>query len=273
MSTVFRVPFYRYMPYIGFHHILMFLNVTAIVLWSILLAGCSSSNDLRNVYLLSLSYKDKTATPLTDPLQVNPSFGTTFSNALKDSTNATFKQINISHMSTCIKLVNDVWICGSNAQELVDALKSYPQSDPLNLAWAIHKFQSESIFYPLIFVAIIFASVSTVLLMTFPGWHAEEDSEGSDREILPFPSRRASTAAFLSTGVASTLSFISVFWQHIACACASSLFEALTYGLVDVHIGSASMALGWVGFGISCVSSLGMLLLILSFKLLAELTV
>ncbi|KAI1142191.1 Ca2+ regulator and membrane fusion protein Fig1-domain-containing protein [Hypoxylon sp. FL0543] len=262
----------RYLPFFSYHHALMVLNILAIILWSVLLAGCSSSNGLRNVYLLSLSYKPKSTTPLADPLQVNPSIGDTFSSALSRS-NSTIRQINISHMSICVGLISEAWICGSNAQDLVNDIKGDPQSDPFNLIWAADKFQNESIFYPLYFVAIIFTSISTILLATFPGWHEEEDSEtGSDREIKPFPSRPVSNAALALSSLASVLSFVSVFWQHIASACALTLFESLTYGTVQVHVGAAAMICGWFGFGIVCITSLGLVIMILSIRVLSMLT-
>ncbi|KAI1386242.1 Ca2+ regulator and membrane fusion protein Fig1-domain-containing protein [Hypoxylon trugodes] len=256
--------------FFGFHHILMFLNVCAIVVWSILLAGCSSSNGLRNVYLISLSYKSKGTAPLTDPLQVNPSISDTFSSALSHS-NSTIQQINISHMSICIQLLSDAWICGSNAQDLVNDIKGDPQSDPFNLVWVADKFQSESTFYPLYFIAIVFTFVSIFLLATFPGWTEEEDSDGSDREIKPFPSRPVSYAALALSTIAALFSFISVFWQHIASACALTLFEALTYDTVEVHVGPAAMVCGWFGFGVICITSLGLYMLIASIKILTEL--
>ncbi|KAI1409326.1 Ca2+ regulator and membrane fusion protein Fig1-domain-containing protein [Hypoxylon sp. FL1857] len=264
--------FVRLVPFISFHHILMVLNVLAIVLWSILLAGCSSSNGLRNVYLLSLSYKPQSTTPLTDPLQVNPSIGGTFSNALSRS-NSTIQQINISHMSICVELISETWICGSNAQDLVNDIKGDPQSDPFNLVWAADRFQNESIFYPLIFIAIIFTFISTLLLATFPGWQEETNSEtGSDREIKPFPSRPVSNTALGLSSLAAVLSFVSVFWQHIASACALTLFETLTYGTIEVHVGTAAMICGWFGFGMICITSLGLIILVLSIRVLSMLT-
>ncbi|KAI1379354.1 Ca2+ regulator and membrane fusion protein Fig1-domain-containing protein [Hypoxylon crocopeplum] len=268
-----RLAFRRYVPFVpAYHHILMILDVWAIILWSILLAGCSSSNGLRNVYLFSISYKAKTATPLTDPLQVNPNIGETFTDALSRS-NSTIQQINLSHMGMCIQLISSTWICASNAEDLVSDLKGATQSDPFNLVWAADKFRNESIFYPLIFVAIIFAFISILLLATFPGWYTVEDSEGgSDTEIKPFPSRPVSRAALALSFLAALCSFVSVFWQHIASACASTLFQALTYNTIEVHVGAAAMACGWLGFVIICASTLGLYILVLSVKSLEMLT-
>ncbi|KAI0840805.1 Ca2+ regulator and membrane fusion protein Fig1-domain-containing protein [Hypoxylon sp. FL0890] len=262
----------KYLSFLSFHHVLMILNVLAITLWSILLAGCSSSNGLRNVYLLSLSYKPKSTTPWTDPLQVNPSIGDTFSNALSRS-NSTIQQINISHMSMCVELLSGTWICGSDAQDLVNDIKGDPQSDPFNLIWAADKFQNESLFYPLIFVAIIFTFVSILLLATFPGWQEEVDPEtGSNREIKKFPSRTVSNTALALSSLATLLSFVSVFWQHIASACALTLLQTLTYGTVEIHVGPAAMICGWFGFGMICLSSLGLIIAVLSIRVLSMLT-
>ena len=57
-------------------------------------------------------------------------------------------------------------------------------------------------------IAIIFAFICLLLLATFPGWHEEETSEGSDREVKPFPSRPVSQVALAIIFIASIFIFI-----------------------------------------------------------------
>lgn len=74
--------------------------------------------------------------------------GQNFASALNHST-STIQQINISHMSLCVKLLDETWICGSSAEEIVNNIKEMSRSDPFNLVWAADKYRNECIFYPL----------------------------------------------------------------------------------------------------------------------------
>lgn len=113
------------------------------------------------------------------------------------------------------------------------------------------------------------ASVSTaVILSTFPGWHEEEDSEGSEHEVKSFPSRIASyTALVLNTGGA-LFGLASAFWQHIGGAGASTLTRLSTYDAVVAQVGPVCMALGWLAAALVSISSLGMLLMVVSIHVL-----
>lgn len=118
------------------------------------------------------------------------------------------------------------------------------------------------------FVAIIFTFVGILLLATFPSWHEEEDSDGSIREIKPFPSRAVSKTAVGLFALAFLLSFITVLWQHLGSAATYTLVKTLTYDTIDASVGAGAMALGWVGVGCTGVVTIGLLIMLLSIRIM-----
>ena len=120
--------------------------------------------------------------------------------------------------------------------------------------------------------AIALAFVSICLLLTFPGWHEEVDDDGSEREVKPFPSRPISNIALAASTLASLLALVSMIWQHIASVAAATTAQHLGYGTVKSAIGPASMVLGWIGFGLMVLPAVGLLVMILSIRILDQLT-
>ncbi|TVY27973.1 hypothetical protein LHYA1_G003510 [Lachnellula hyalina] len=238
---------------------------------TILLAGCTSSNSLTNVYLLSVSYLN-TTTLTADPAQVNSNISNTFSGLTGAG----------------------IWLCSSSATTLANLLKSQTVGaslfegsvgDPLNLIWIAGKFKEEIVFDGLVFTAVPLVFITILLLATFPGWHEEGDAEGSEREAKPFPSRPVSQLALGLITLASLFAFVSSLWQHIvlvsqvgiqpifqhiATSAAASMIRSLSYGTVRGHVGPAAMALGWVGVFFSIVVTIGLLIMVLSIRVLAE---
>ena len=120
-------------------------------------------------------------------------------------------------------------------------------------------------------VAIIFAFVCFVLLATFPGWHEEIDDRGSERDVKPFPSRPVSQVALALIFVASVFILVSVLWQHTASVAASTIAQDLGNGSVQSGVGTTAMVLGWFGFALFIIVTIGLLIMILSIKLLDNL--
>ena len=125
---------------------------------------------------------------------------------------------------------------------------------------------------PFRIVAIVLAFVCFLLLATFPGWHEEHDDNGSDREVKPFPSRPVSQIALALIFVASVFVLVSVLWQHTASVGASTIAQDLGNGSVRSGVGTAAMILGWFGFALLIIVTIGLLVMILSIRILAELT-
>lgn len=130
---------------------------------------------------------------------------------------------------------------------------------------------SKSHFLPNSIIAIIFAFICFLLLATFPGWHEEEDSEGSEREVKPFPSRPVSQVALAIIFIASVFVLVSVLWQHTASVAASTIAEDFANGSVMSGVGTSAMVLGWFSFTLLIIVTIGLLVMILSIRALSEL--
>lgn len=125
--------------------------------------------------------------------------------------------------------------------------------------------------FPNSIIAIIFAFICFLLLATFPGWHEEEDSEGSDREVKPFPSRPVSQVALAIIFIASIFVLVSVLWQHTASVAASTIAEDFGNGSVKSGVGTSAMVLGWFSFTLLIIVTIGLLVMILSIRVLSQL--
>lgn len=121
------------------------------------------------------------------------------------------------------------------------------------------------------FISVAFAFFAILLLATFPGWYKDEDSEGSGREVKRFPSRAVSMVSLAILVVASVLSLLSSFWQHLSSAAASTMTSVFTYGNVVGSIGPAAMALGWLSTLFLLTATAGLVVSILSFHVLRAL--
>jgi len=267
----------RFIPFLGYHHVLMILMAIVIIVFSIVLSGCTASNGLANIYLLSISYLNTTGpVAANSPAQVTGNISSTFIE-LAGTRNGTHLEVRAGYMGMCIsQSIRGLWICSSSATTLVDLLKSQNSDssnighDPLKLIWMANKFRNEIVFDGLIYTGIPLALITLLLLATFPGWHEDEDSEGSEREVQPFPSRPVSYACLACTAITSIFMFVSVFWQHIGSSASTTMIEALSYGAVKGHVGTAAMALGWVGVLLLFIVTIGLLIMILSIRVLQE---
>lgn len=122
-------------------------------------------------------------------------------------------------------------------------------------------------------VAIILAFVCFILLATFPGWHYEHDDlTGSDIDVKPFPSRPVCQVALALIFVSSVFVLVSVLWQHTASVAASTIAQDFGNGSVKSGVGTAAMILGWFGFALLIIVTIGLLVMLLSMSVLDKLT-
>lgn len=108
-------------------------------------------------------------------------------------------------------------------------------------------------------------------MASFPGWHEEENSQGSDREVMPFPSRKVTRIALITNGLGSIGLFISVAWQNIAVASVAAVVEGMRYDAVKVNMGVAAAVLSWLAVLFYAVSLLGLTIMVLSMSILSAL--
>ena len=122
-------------------------------------------------------------------------------------------------------------------------------------------------------VAIILAFFTFILLATFPGWHYEHDEiTGDDVDVKPFPSRPVCQVALALIFVASVFVLVSVLWQHTASVAAATIVQDLGNGSVKSGVGTSAMVLGWFGFVLLIIVTIGLLVMILSIIVLDRLT-
>ncbi|KAG9231026.1 Ca2+ regulator and membrane fusion protein Fig1-domain-containing protein [Amylocarpus encephaloides] len=263
MAQRFQVGWMRLIPFLGYHHVLMILIAVAIILLSLLLAGCSSSSPLiPGIFLISLYYQNYPPVPSTAQADFN------VHNAIATIVGNARLSVRVGYFGICINPDGGSWLCSNNATALANEVTV--TDDPLNLIWLASQFKDMIVFPYLIIIAIIFAFICLLLLATFPGWHEEEDRDGSDREVKPFPSRPVSQIALAIIFIASIFVLVSVLWQHTASVAASIIAQDLANGSVKSGVGTTAMVLGWFGFALLIVVTIGLLVMILSIRVLAE---
>ncbi|KAK4462557.1 Ca2+ regulator and membrane fusion protein Fig1-domain-containing protein [Cladorrhinum samala] len=263
MAARVQLGWYRWVPFLGYHHVLMILIAVAIILLSLLLAGCSSSSPLiPSIFLLSIYYEPYEAVPSTS--QVNYNGYSLIGNIVGD----TKLQARVGFFGICVSPEGGSWLCSNNATSLADRIQV--DQDPLNLIWLASQFKDMIVFPYLLIIAIIFAFVCLLLLATFPGWHEEEDSEGSEREVKPFPSRPVSQVALAIIFIASIFVLVSVLWQHTASVAASIIAQDFANGSVLSGVGTSAMVMGWFSFTLLIIVTIGLLVMILSMAVLSD---
>ncbi|KAL8658943.1 MAG: hypothetical protein Q9221_001165 [Calogaya cf. arnoldii] len=261
----FAVGLQRLIPFLGYHHILMFLIAAGIILLSLLLAGCSSTSPgIPNIFLISLYYENYP--PVFDPAQVDPGVTTAMANIVGQAQ----LEVRVGYFGICVNADGGSFLCSNNASSLASQVSV--DQDPLNLIWVASTFKDSIVFPYLIIVAIVLAFVCFILLATFPGWHEETDERGSERDVKPFPSRPVSQVALALIFVASVFVLVSVLWQHTASVAASTIAQDLGNGSVRSGVGTTAMILGWFGFALFIIVTIGLLVMILSISLLDRLT-
>ena len=120
--------------------------------------------------------------------------------------------------------------------------------------------------------AVALAFITICFLLTFPGRHDEVDDSGSDLEVRPFPSRRVTQLALITSTLGAMLALVSMIWQHIASVAAATTAQNLGYGTVKSAVGVTVLVLGWTAFALLVLTTIGLLVMILSIRMLAELT-
>ncbi|KAI9894182.1 MAG: hypothetical protein M1814_004036 [Vezdaea aestivalis] len=260
----FAVGFQRLIPFLGYHHVLMILIAIAIILLSLLLAGCSSSSPLiPGIFLMSLYYQKYT--PTYDPAQADPGVSAAIANLVGRAQ----LEARVGYFGICINPDGGAWLCSNNASSLASQVSV--DQDPLNLIWVASTFKDSIVFPYLIIVAIILAFVCLLLLATFPAWH-EESEDGEEKVVKPFPSRPVSQIALAIIFISSIFVLVSVLWQHTASVAAATIAQDLGNGSVRSGVGTSAMILGWFGFALLIIVTVGLLVMILSISLLERIS-
>ncbi|KAL4775246.1 Ca2+ regulator and membrane fusion protein Fig1-domain-containing protein [Aspergillus nidulans var. acristatus] len=232
---------------------------------ALLLAGCSSSSpQMPTIFLISMYYERYD--PVFNLAQVDPGVVTATANIVGGAQ----LEVRVGYFGICVQPDGGSYICNNNATALAEILTL--DQDPLNLVWVASTFKDAVVFPYLIIIAIILAFICFIILATFPGWHEETDASGSEVEVKPFPSRPVSQVALALIFVAAVFVLVSVLWQHTASVGASTIAQDLGNGSVKSGVGTSAMVLGWFGFALMVVVTIGLLVMILNLRLLRQLT-
>ncbi|KAL2802377.1 Ca2+ regulator and membrane fusion protein Fig1-domain-containing protein [Aspergillus granulosus] len=261
--------FLRFIPMIGIHHILMITSAVAITM---LFAGCSSHR-MRNIYLLEVSYHHgQSDSSLEHGSAIsNPAFYSLVAN-ISSTTDLT---VRVGYFGVCMATQEGEntslsWSCRSKASDLAGQVTSL--QDPLNILAIGDNFRDEIIVSVIVIMSIIPIFFGFYILSTFPGWHEEVDGEGDEVEVKPFPSLPVVTIALAFYVLAELFLVVAILWQHVAVVAHSATTQAVFNGAVRGDVGAVAMGLGWGAIGANLVTTLGLTMMILSLRILRDLT-
>lgn len=242
----------------------MILVAIAIVLLSLLLAGCSSSSPLvPDIFLIDFFYKSYT--PQYDPTQVNPGVAAAIANIVGEA----LLEVRVGYFGLCVTPDGHSYLCSNNATLLAEQISI--EQDPLNLIYIANTFKNDVVFPYLLIVAIVFAFACFVVLATFPSFHTLRERDGTTYDIKTFPNRFAAQGALALIFIASVFVLVSVLWQHTASVAAAQVAQDFGNGSVKSGVGAAAMVLGWFGFVLFILVTLSLTVLVLSISLLSTL--
>lgn len=219
---------------------------------------------MTNIFILGLSYTNST------PSDSSP-IGKNLSETLNGYKGISQLEVRAGYFGLCIRQRGIVWLCSSDANGLTEQIGS--DNDPLNLIGAASTFRDDVLFSGLLFMAVVLAFLSILLLATFPGWHQEANgSTGSMIDVKPFPSRAISRVVLTFSAVAAVLLLIAGLWQHVGSVGAAAMANMANYGNVRTEIGSAAVTMAWVAFTLTTLVAIGIALMILAIMALDKLT-
>ncbi|KAI0895391.1 Ca2+ regulator and membrane fusion protein Fig1-domain-containing protein [Annulohypoxylon nitens] len=264
-----KVGWYRFIPFLGYHHVLIIVGSIPTLFLSLVLAGCAATGTMQNLRIAS--FLSLASPPQPSELMMNETLvSSIFDLVLETSSlNVTrVEEVQAGYFSMCARLEPGGWQCGIKTPTAPSLAGS---DDPLGLVDMAHQFRTKTITPSLIILHMILNLVFVAILFSFPGWHEEEDTDGSVRDVKPFPQRKFALSALMISTASSLCLYIAVAWQHIAAVTASSSVNGLRYGIVEVGTGRASAVLSWLSVFVSFLCTFGMSVLILSIEVLAAL--
>jgi hypothetical protein len=115
---------------------------------AVVIAGCTSSNSLRNVSLFTLSYEKNLADVHPDSLLFNPNITQVISSQISDSANVV-REVRVGYFSLCVESNSGAWSCSSSAEDIVASVMSQGDGDPLNIVRLAERLRTQTFFYGL----------------------------------------------------------------------------------------------------------------------------
>ena len=227
-------------------------------------AGCSNYSAMTSIYVLGLSYRNSTNTGF-DNVQAN------MSNILRQQMGSTRLGVRVGYFGMCARQPGGLWLCSSNADELVQQIGS--ENDPLALIKAASKFKGDLLFSAMLLISVALSVLAVALLATFPGWHEEKDERtGSLVDVKPFPSRPVSRIIYFFCFLSSMMLLVASLWQHVGCVGAATLADTAYFSKVKTEVGSKATTMIWASFILTLATTFGMKVMIGAIEVLDRLT-
>ncbi|KAL4878138.1 Ca2+ regulator and membrane fusion protein Fig1-domain-containing protein [Aspergillus karnatakaensis] len=259
---------FRYIPMIGYHHMLMFISMIAITFLSLVLAGCSSQS-IPNIYLLELSYVPSPDSNISRGHEVlSPSFYTLVANF----SSAGALAARVGYFGICMNPNADGqstgWLCQSSAGALGAVVDG--AGDPLNLLTIADSFRDKVIVSMMMIISMVLLFLSICTLASFPGWRTEFDDSGSEIEVKQFPARPMVQLVMAFQILAACVLVTAMTWQHIAVVAQVATTEAAFGGAVKGGVGDVAMGLGWGALAANVLVVVGTTIMMLNLRLLRQ---
>ncbi|KAL4879469.1 Ca2+ regulator and membrane fusion protein Fig1-domain-containing protein [Aspergillus karnatakaensis] len=225
---------------IGWHHLIMVVDAIGVIMLSLLVAGCSTSQ-LRRIWLVSLSY------PRTIPLP-SSALATMVSNSdlydlLANMSSAADLRIRIGYFKSCIYSSTD------------------ENPDSLNLLVVADSYKDKVIVSIIIATVLLFSG----LLFLSMFWQRPRDYFRKDRSISSesefnnravYPSRRLVRLTLACHVLALLVLVVAVLWQHVAAVAHTAAAQAVFYAAVETGVGAAAAGLGWRGVLVTALATM-----------------
>ncbi|KAE8149903.1 Ca2+ regulator and membrane fusion protein Fig1-domain-containing protein [Aspergillus avenaceus] len=258
--NISKKPFFK----ISSHHILMVICLISIIILSVLVSGCSST-EMSNIYLISMEYNNITNPVRGEPVVINHAIAEHIYN-ISENRHETIRGVLTGYRGFCVIQRDGAHVCSTRAATLAKTINGRNSRlrnttvDPLNLIWMSQNFQDKMAFDGFVFMSIILMVICIVLFAGFPGWRKEIDSSGEEKEVKPYPSRWLMYSALVCSGLSSTMGLVVMQSQYNSVVAAGVMAEQLMYGAIQTHVGAAGMALGWVAvmcMGVVAIAAFG----------------
>ncbi|ORX97561.1 Ca2+ regulator and membrane fusion protein Fig1-domain-containing protein [Clohesyomyces aquaticus] len=259
LKNRYSISFQRLVPFLGYHHFVICVILSAIICHCMLLAGNNlTASPLPSIHVLSLRYNVASSQSQAPNVTLIPS----------ESINL---QVRAGYFGICARSAKAAWTCAGTESQLPLSLLSLP--DPYNIVSTGSRFRTDVLFPAFIIFASFLSFLAIVGLLTFPGWHSEvNDDTGSEVDVKPFPDRKVTLSILIALGFATPLAFAAALWQHTAAASVACLAETVSGDSVHAVVGGAAIALAWLPVFFLALAFVAAMVMYLSIRILDRLT-
>ncbi|KAF2116932.1 Ca2+ regulator and membrane fusion protein Fig1-domain-containing protein [Lophiotrema nucula] len=243
-----------WIPYIGFHHVCMFIVASAATVVAILLAGSALSLIGSRVYLLEVSYLRS-----NEERKLPPDVWENITSLAPEAIRDTQLSVRLGYFGICARQDSDKWTCDSGVSDL---LASKRFTDPLGILNTVNRIKDNAIFAAPFLISEALSLIALFVLNRFEGWSKDKERYGISPELNAFNEK----TLLWSSGFATIFALSAAVWQHVAAATAATYLEVSAALAVKAKVGVIAIVLGWLAFGLWIVAFLAMGLMCLAIR-------